>query len=124
MISTAASVKKSYTKHSNRPMLRRRTATEDKDRSQHRHPSKPKSTEHQPLITIQSEDINITISQFEKLKLAEMTCCSLAVAGFVCGAICSDITINPEVFERKVTQANIAYIFCTITTALLLLAIW
>lgn len=51
-------------------------------------------------IKFEPEDPHITNSRFEKLKTAEITCCTLASVGFVCGAMISDIGVS-DVFINE-----------------------
>ena len=109
---------------------RTRNAQESQKKKQH-HKDKSKSSSeikkqyqnYQSLITIQSEDINFTSFQFEKLKVAETLCFMLAATGWGCAAIAADLTYLDNIYEEKKTSANLALISCSITTVLLLVCV-
>ena len=75
------------------------------------------------LIEYQSEDYAHSTFEFERLKVAEISCCLLATLGFCCSALGYDLEYSDLLFSQQRAQTEIVMISGTASTALLLIAI-
>jgi potassium intermediate/small conductance calcium-activated channel subfamily N protein 2 len=75
------------------------------------------------LIVLQSEDSAQTIIEYDKLKVAEYSCLTLALFGFACGAISADLTFTDEQRDSNGTKLKILMHLCSVSTGLLLIAV-
>jgi potassium intermediate/small conductance calcium-activated channel subfamily N protein 2 len=75
------------------------------------------------LIVLQSEDFALTSIQFTRLKLAEFSCFTLAIFGFACGAISSDLAFTGDLRETHDDKLRILMHLCSVSTCLLMFAV-
>lgn len=74
------------------------------------------------ILYKQSEIVSVTISRFDQLKLAETLVCSLAITGFACAAILSDLSYFAP--GERLLNSKVLEIVCTSSTVLLIFAIY
>ena len=75
------------------------------------------------LITIQAADSAFIDYEFERLKLAEMSCTALAALGFGCSAISYDWLYTQDMLDRKRESVAVVMLAGGVSTLLLLVAI-
>ena len=76
------------------------------------------------IIRLEGENVRRSAELFRRLRTAEVSCMLLAVVGFGCFAIGEDLQYTEEGFQRKERECTIALYVGTISTLLLLIAIW
>lgn len=81
------------------------------------------ATKRSSLIVLQSEDFALTTIQYGRLKVAEFSCFTLALFGFACGAISSDLSFTEGMRSNNAEKLKILMHMCSVSTCLLLFAV-
>ena len=75
------------------------------------------------LFQLPVQDSNETHSNFLKLRVAELSCCLLAIVGFGVGAIIYDLIYPKNTYEEKKDLVDMLFFISSLSTGLLLLSI-
>ena len=83
-----------------------------------------KKTSKDTVIRLEGENIPHSTRLFHSLQTAEISCALLGLFGFGCFAIGQDLQYTESLFQRKEAVCSIALCLGTLSTLLLLAAVW
>ena len=75
------------------------------------------------VISLESENIRLSTSIFHRVKTAESLCALLALFGFGCFAVSTDLQYSSSIFNSRRVPCNISLLLGTLATVLLTLAV-